>query len=94
MKINKSIGLSREIIISALNDLDYTINEIEGNIIYASAKASLLSWGEDISIELSEIEKSTTRIKINSASKAQLISWGKNDENIKLITNKIKEFAS
>jgi hypothetical protein len=49
--------------------------------IVAKTPASVLSWGEDVTIQFGRSEGGTL-VTVESDATAQLISWGKNDDNI------------
>lgn len=78
-EINNIFNLSLE----AITRLNWEISSINQNncLIKAQTKVSLLSWGEDIEIEIQQIQ-GAININMNSESRSQLIDWGKNDENI------------
>lgn len=59
----------------------------KGNII-ASARGSLRSWGEVITIQIFTIG-SQTRVSVISTPKAQLIDWGRSAENERLILGEL-----
>ena len=76
----------------ALHDLDMSIeyrSKQEGRIS-ASTGGSLFSWGETIDISIRNLGN-RTKVIVESNSKAQLITWGKNDENENDILNRIEE---
>jgi len=75
----------------ALRELDMNIEYENRNngIIEATTRTSFLSWGEDIQVRISR-RSSDTHVKVKSTSKAQLLSWGKNDTNEE---NILKEIA-
>jgi hypothetical protein len=66
----------------ALKNLEMHIDyfDKEEGIIEATTPTSFLSWGEDIQIRITGKGSSTT-VKVKSTSKAQIISWGKNEKN-------------
>lgn len=69
-------------------NLQYS-SRVDG-LIEASSSGSFLSWGEDIQIKIEANGNHKTRVEVNSTSKAQLFSWGTNDENEKNILEEIK----
>jgi len=50
--------------------------------IKCKTKASLLSWGENILIEIQTVGKEKTKITIDSSPSAQVFDWGKSKSNI------------
>jgi hypothetical protein len=95
IKIDKNIDTAFKICEKALKSLDISIDEIDKHeaIIFASTKSGLISWGEDIELHLDSIDSNNTSIEIISEAKAQLITWGKNDKNIKDICDTIKRIS-
>lgn len=87
--LNKRESLKK--VVHILNELEFNVDEVSNNLIYASSNPSLLSWGENISLELTQIQIQKTKVLIQSESKAQVISWGKNDSNKILIIEKLKQ---
>jgi hypothetical protein len=45
----------------------------------------LLSWGETVSLAVDETDQDRVRLTVSSDAKAQVFTWGKNDENIKML---------
>jgi len=68
----------------ALEDCNFKVKEANKKTgeITASAGISLVSWGENIDISISEIGKNKTRVGIYSGAKAQLVDWGKSEKNV------------
>jgi hypothetical protein len=68
----------------ALEDCNFEVKEANEKTgeISASAGMTLLSWGENIDISISEIGKNQTRVGIYSGAKAQFIDWGKSEKNV------------
>lgn len=82
-------------ILQSINRLGWTIENKDtttGTII-ASTGASLRSWGERITIQVSSAG-SQTNVSVTSKPAAQLFDWGKSKENerriIKIVSDKIK----
>ncbi len=64
-------------------------DKLQGRIV-VKAGISLMSWGENIPIQLSEISKNKTKVKITSSPKTGLLfggafDFGKNMRNIEKI---------
>jgi hypothetical protein len=83
-----------EATLQAIKECDFSIeskNKERGKII-ASTGFSLRSWGETINIEIAK-GKNKTRVSIFSDPKAQLLDWGKSEENeeniIKALTRRL-----
>ena len=95
LKVNNDLKSTIKICKFALKKLEIDIDEIDlrEGIIYASTKSSLISWGENVKIELIKNSASSSFVQISSEAKAQLITWGKNDENIIKIGKTIKELS-
>lgn len=64
--------------IKTILDLEWTITQVETNIIKSQLPISLSSWGESIEIELFEEHAEIKSLCIGN----QLIDWGKNKKNI------------
>jgi hypothetical protein len=50
-----------------------------------SKTVSWKSWGERITVDLSEPNPGQTRVKLRSAVRAQLVDWGVNRQNVEAI---------
>jgi uncharacterized protein (DUF1499 family) len=50
-----------------------------------SKTVSWKSWGEKITVDLSEPNPGQTRVKLRSAVRAQLVDWGVNRQNVEAI---------
>jgi len=66
------------------------------HVAYLKAGVSLLSWGENISVSLSQSDRGGTKILITSAPKTGIsfagsADMGKNQKNIKIITEAVSE---
>ena len=57
--------------------------------IEASTGMSLRSWGEKVRIDVVE-EGDGSVVQLSSGNKAQLTSWGKNDENLRNIETAVR----
>src|ERR1700690_2706392 len=68
------------------------INRSKG-IISASTKTSFWSWGESIDVRIKERQKGIL-VEVISNSKAQLIDWGKNEDNEIDILDKLEELIA
>lgn len=82
---------------NALNDLEFETKYAsrDDRYIGASSSTSLLSWGENIEINIGETTVGgNTRVEVNSYSQAQLISWGKNKENEEAILDRVEYLLS
>lgn len=93
--IYKDINEVFKICSLALRNLDIRIEEInrkEGYIL-GSTKGGLLSWGENIELNIKTINSNKTLVEIYSEAKAQIIAWGKNNKNIQDIYNAIKTIS-
>lgn len=77
----------------ALRRLEMSIDEADKGAgrIQASTGGSLLSWGEDIDIEVKRVSASKTKVSVESTANAQLFSWGKNEANEKNFINALSE---
>jgi hypothetical protein len=74
---------------AALRDLDMNIDfsSKKEELIQASTKGSLLSWGEDVEIYFKSLGVNKTKVTVNSEASAQLFSWGKDSTNERNIIN-------
>jgi hypothetical protein len=57
---------------------------VRGHLDVAKA-VSWRSWGEKITVDLSEPTAGQTRMKVRSAVRAQLVDWGVNRQNVETI---------
>lgn len=62
----------------------------EKGIISASSSTNIFSWGETIDITITA-KGTSTIVRVESESKAQLLDWGKNEKNEENILNEIQE---
>jgi hypothetical protein len=79
--------------INILRDNDFEIKDSnkDDRFIIATKDVSLLSYGETIEISF-RTTNNTTLVSIHSFSKGlQIIDWGTNDKNEKLIYNELKK---
>jgi len=79
-------------VLQIIHELGWAIeNEdiMTGNIV-ASTGFSLRSWGESITIQVSKVG-SQTNVSVTSTPEAQLIDWGKSEENERLIIRKLED---
>ena len=66
--------------VKALQESGFTLNEKKGNVIRATYKTSIVSWGEDIEIRLSSKPEG---VEVEATSEAyQIFDWGKSEENL------------
>ena len=81
--------------IKALKQLGARIETQSTEYIKASTGLSLRSWGEIIEITIYKIDRDLCKVEIRSYPKAQLIDWGKSEENemkvISLLDNLLGE---
>ena len=79
--------------LDALKDCNFNIDskDIDKGIIEASTGLSLRSWGEDVQIIISKTDE-TIQLIATSNSKAQVIDWGKNEENIRSFFNSMGRY--
>lgn len=82
-----------EAIKNALLDNKFIIKSSDkGNgQINASAKMSILSWGENINISIIKVENKKTRVSIYSGTKFGAWDWGKSNKNISLLKDSINK---
>ena len=78
--------------LAAIEELGFFLREkdLEKGQITASSGTSIWSWGERIDIQLKESSENTVEIWIESISKSQLVSWGKNKVNVEKIIQYLK----
>ena len=79
--------------LNALKRLAITIEYTDKNegLIKGFTKASMLSWGENITIRLNRIDDHQTEIDIKSNVSSQLFSWGKDSMNENNIITEIEK---
>ena len=77
----------------ALKELGMKIeyNSKNSGDISAKTEISIFSWGETLDVKVLKNSTSSTTVKIKSTSNAQLIDWGKNEDNELKILNKVNE---
>ncbi len=51
-------------------------------ILKVSVPGGLRSWGESLEVQVEEVSDGRTKITGRSAPKAQLLTWGKTEENL------------
>lgn len=88
---NKNINLVFNECITVLKNKNYIIDTIDKNNfkIEVSTKVSLLSWGENIEIYFVSKNNNSTIVTVKSNSKAQIIDWGTNSKNEKIIMDEL-----
>ncbi len=95
LMIRKVYKVSYEKIFEALlktaNHYNFEIKNIdeERGILNFSSESSLRSWGEDIIISIKE-KDSGVALEVESISRIQLLSWGKNKENEEKIIEQLE----
>ena len=79
--------------IQVLKDLRFDIEykNADKGVIEASTKSSIFSWGENIIIKLEKNSNAGILVSVNSNAKAQIIDWGVNLKNEKIIMKKLTE---
>lgn len=80
----------RQVVLDALDDLGFELEETGRNLIRASTGMSLLSWGENIEIRLIK-ENGGIRVNISSEAPSQLFDWGKSQENVTSVLSAIEK---
>ncbi len=91
-----SFSISNELmfdkVIEVLSESQFTlVNENRENLsLFATAKISWLSWGENLYIHF-EDQKEGSILKFCSASLFQIYSWGKNQRNFQTLIEEIEE---
>lgn len=72
-------------------NIEKAATDFEKGFIQGKKEFSLLSFGEIISIQLTELGGTKIKIDITSESKGmQVFDWGTNEENEKNISNEIR----
>lgn len=79
-------------VLQIIHRLGWTIEneDIMTGTIIASTGLSLRSWGESITIQAYRVG-SQTKVSVTSTPEAQLIDWGKSEENERLIIRKLED---
>ena len=70
-----------EICLGLSSDYEILENNFSKLRIIFKTKTTLLSWGEEITIDIKQITINKSRITVNSDCHSQLIDWGKNSQN-------------
>jgi hypothetical protein len=84
---SETYPLPRHLVVQALqyaiqrSSLAFRPDERNPNILFANSGLSLRSWGERITICITE-HQGQTEVQVESTARWQLISWGKNQENV------------
>ncbi|MBS1635377.1 MAG: hypothetical protein JST26_05595 [Bacteroidetes bacterium] len=92
--MTKSFNAKKETVFRAckqvLKDLGMEINgsSLANGKILASTSGTLLSWGEDIEIKITE-KGTYTLVSVSSNASSQLFSWGKDSANERNILNEL-----
>ncbi|MBA3900164.1 MAG: hypothetical protein H0X62_08145, partial [Bacteroidetes bacterium] len=95
-RYQKEFDFSKEILfeklIEVLDNAGFTINKTnkETGEIFATSSISWSSWGENIYIEINEINDKTI-IDFYSVCFIQIISWGKNKRNYDKFLNEFEK---
>lgn len=78
--------------VKALQESGFTVNEKKENVIRATSKISIVSWGEDMEVRLSSKPEG---VEVKATSEAyQIFDWGKSEENLsKFFTNLKKQLG-
>jgi len=73
-----------EAVKNSLKDCNFKLKEEdkEKGEIRASTSMSIMSWGESIHISIAKVSENKTKVSIYSKVRFQVLSWGKNEENI------------
>lgn len=76
----------------ALENLGFDIesSNLRKGEIQATSGISFRSWGENVNIRITSIS-SSTKVRISSKSPAQLIDWGKSQENEEKIFDELEK---
>src|SRR5947209_8242150 len=65
----------------AFEELGFKLIESDHECLIATSPASLVSWGEEIAVTVTNCE-GVTRVDAKSEASYQVFDWGKSDENI------------
>jgi|SRR5262245_19989850 len=79
-----------EIVLDVLESLSWSILEEREEIIQASTRISLWSWGERVTIEF--FPDDTLSITSKCSLPTQCLDWGKNRSNVKKFIAKLRKF--
>lgn len=76
---------------AVLNSMPSTsVTESQPEIIRASVGTGILSWGENVTLHMSDTQQGTAvRIRSQCSFPLQLIDWGKNRKNVQEIVRGI-----
>lgn len=76
-----SLAEVRVLAVQIMEDLGWSIEDVAETVLVAKTGVTFTSWGELIEVHL-EREGSVTRVTARSEARAQLIDWGKSEENV------------
>lgn len=77
---------------AAINlDYEITKEEITEGVILFNVGISWSSWGEKFKVAITTVNANLTRVEVASevAFEAQVIDWGKNNENVKIFFREV-----
>ena len=60
-------------------------------VIAAEVGASMMTWGDKVSILVSEIAPTETRVDVTTGTSGQLVDWGKSRVNIRTFYEKLTQ---
>lgn len=89
LEIHAEVNIILTAIKQICQKFNWSIKEESELKILFQTPASLLSWGETVAVEIKSNQgDSSVLVSITSSANAQLIDWGKNNENVqKLVTD-------
>lgn len=65
---------------------DFRLVRVEGGLVKASVRANSLSWGEQITVSLTQgAEGADVVVRSECSFPLQIFDWGKNKENVERI---------
>jgi len=59
-----------------------TFTDQSTGIISAATPTNLWIWGDNVSIQVKQVDENKVRIDVSSGTPSQLIDWGRNSRNI------------
>jgi hypothetical protein len=59
--------------------------------VVLSSSMSLASWGENLEIQVGQLQPGTIQVAVRSSLKFGLVDWGRNDKNLKALFFRIEQ---
>ena len=95
-RVEMPTGPLMDIAAAAIRELGHTVKELQPHKLTAKSGASLLSWGEVLTVELVQLTETTTSVTIESSPAAplQVVDWGKSVRNVHSILERMASLSA